>query len=90
MTLAKVSLYLFSIGAIGLVVAFVLDVVHTTQLAVGRRRATLPAPGGLVPAGAGGGPSGSGAASLGRDGASGPCPTRPRPRPAHWAMRSHG
>ena len=41
MTLAKVSLYLFSIGAIGLVVAFVLDVVHTTQLAVGRRRTAI-------------------------------------------------
>ncbi len=52
MTLAKVSLYLFSIGAIGLVIAFVLDVVHTTQLAVGRRRPTVPAPTGLVPAGA--------------------------------------
>ena len=45
MTLAKVSLYLFSIGAIGLVIAFVLDVVHTTQLAVGRRRATVSASG---------------------------------------------
>ncbi len=57
MTLAKVSLYLFSIGAIGLVVAFVLDIVHTTLLAVGRRRATVPASGGLVPAGAAGGSS---------------------------------
>ena len=37
MTLAKLSLYLFSIGAISLAIAFVLDVVHTTQLAVGRR-----------------------------------------------------
>ena len=61
MTLAKVSLYLFSIGAIGLVVAFVLDVVHTTLLAVGRRRAPVAAsgglmatPGGLVPAAVGG------------------------------------
>ena len=43
MTLAKVSLYLFSIGAIGLVIAFVLDVVHTTLLAVGRRRAPVAA-----------------------------------------------
>jgi len=57
MTLAKVSLYLFSIGAIGLVVAFMLDVVHTTQLAVGRRRATVPASVGLAPAGAAGGSS---------------------------------
>ncbi len=71
MTLAKFSLYLFTIGAIGLVLAFVLDVVHTTQLAVGRRRATLPAQGGLVPAGAAGGPS----VSMGSaDGASGPLP----------------
>src|SRR6188472_1608558 len=71
MTLAKFSLYLFTIGAIGLVLAFVLDVVHTTQLAVGRRRATLPAHGGLVPAGAAGGPSVSMGSS---DGASGPLP----------------
>jgi cytochrome c-type biogenesis protein CcsB len=37
MTLAKLSLYLTTIGSIGLLVAFVLDVVHTTRLAVGRR-----------------------------------------------------
>jgi cytochrome c-type biogenesis protein CcsB len=53
MTLAKVSLYLFSIGAIGLVIAFVLDVVHTTVLAVGRRRAPVTAPSPLMPAAAG-------------------------------------
>jgi cytochrome c-type biogenesis protein CcsB len=40
-TLARVSLYLFSIGAITLLIAFVLDVVHTTLLAVGRRSATV-------------------------------------------------
>jgi cytochrome c-type biogenesis protein CcsB len=37
MTLAKLSVYLFSVGAISLAFAFVLDVVHTTRLAAGRR-----------------------------------------------------
>ncbi len=69
MTLAKVSLYLFSIGAIGLVVAFVLDIVHTTLLAVGRRRAPVTAVSPMMPAGAGAG----GTMSMGGgDGSSGP------------------
>ena len=35
--MASVSLYLFAVGAVGLAIAFVLDIMHTTRLAVGRR-----------------------------------------------------
>ena len=38
--MASVSLYLFAVGAVGLAIAFVLDVMHTTELAVGRRSVT--------------------------------------------------
>jgi cytochrome c-type biogenesis protein CcsB len=68
MTLAQISLYLFSIGAIGLVIAFVLSVVHTTLLAVGRRRAPVPVASNLVPAGA----TGTSTVSVGDGGGGGP------------------
>ena len=48
MTLAKLSYYAFDVGTIALMIAFVLFVVHTTVLAMGRRRV-------LATAGAGAG-----------------------------------
>src|SRR5688572_5590325 len=50
MTLAKLSYYAFDVGTIALAIAFVLFVVHTTLLAMGRR-STMTA----AAAGAGGG-----------------------------------
>jgi cytochrome c-type biogenesis protein CcsB len=54
--MASVSLYLFAVGAVGLAIAFVLDVMHTTRLAVGRRSvmATLSMKQPLVASGGGG------------------------------------
>jgi cytochrome c-type biogenesis protein CcsB len=71
--MANLSNYLFALGGIALVVAFVLGIVHTTVLAVGRRSVRLPAP---TLAGAGASGSGvaiaSGVATLsGRAGGSG-------------------
>jgi cytochrome c-type biogenesis protein CcsB len=58
MTLAKISIYLFYVGAISLVIGFVLHVVHTTLLATARRAVTrLSASTRLAGAGAGGGSS---------------------------------
>jgi cytochrome c-type biogenesis protein CcsB len=70
MTLADWSLYLFYAGALTLVFAFVLHVVHTTVLAVGERMAAgAVLRTGLAGAGAGaGGGSGSASIDLGHNG----------------------
>jgi cytochrome c-type biogenesis protein CcsB len=60
--MATLSIYLFALGAVALLVAFVLDVMHTTVLAVGRRDVRVVAPA-LV--GVGATASGVATASLG-------------------------
>jgi cytochrome c-type biogenesis protein CcsB len=72
MTLARVSLYLSTIGGLALLFAFVLAVVHTTRLAVGRRSLalgrTLGAASTLAPAAAGPGASGGATITYGPSG----------------------
>ena len=68
MTLAKISLYLGTIGGLALVISFLLAVVHTTLLAAGRRTLTIPAGIGpartAAPAGAGAGTSAANATTI--------------------------
>ncbi len=60
--MASISIYLFVLGGVALALAFVLDVIHTTVLAAGRREVRLATP---MLAGAGASPSGVSAAALG-------------------------
>lgn len=60
MTLAKLSLYLFWVGAVSLAIAFILHIVHVTRLAVGRRTANMS----LVRPLAGAGMSGNASATM--------------------------
>ncbi|MFN8518794.1 MAG: c-type cytochrome biogenesis protein CcsB [Chloroflexota bacterium] len=57
--MASLSVYLFVLGAVALFVTFILDVMHTTVLAVGRRDVHI-----VAPALAGAGASGSGPSSV--------------------------
>jgi cytochrome c-type biogenesis protein CcsB len=59
--MASLSIYLFALGGVALFVAFILDVMHTTVLAVGRRDVRVVAP---ALAGAGAGASGVATAAL--------------------------
>lgn len=40
--MASVSIYLFALGGVSLAIAFLLDIVHTTLLAAGRRSVSMP------------------------------------------------
>ena len=75
--MASLSIYLFALGGVALFLAFILDVIHTTVLAVGRREVRVASP-----AFAGAGASGSGVAmaSLGGGTASGPLSYRTETR----------
>jgi cytochrome c-type biogenesis protein CcsB len=64
MNLAKLSYYAFDVGTIALAIAFILFVVYTTMLAMGRRQVMAVAGAG---AGAGGGTFTAGRAQSGRD-----------------------
>ncbi len=66
MGLAKISLYLGTVGGVSLLIAFLLAVIHTTLLASGRRRVNV-APS-LVPAAAGASASGTVSISYGPSG----------------------
>ena len=55
MGLAKISLYLGTVGGLSLLIGFILAVVHTTLLAAGRRTIALPSA--MTPATAGAGTS---------------------------------
>jgi len=77
--MASLSIYLFVLGGVTLSLAFVLDVMHTTALAVGRRDMRMVAP---ALAGVGAAGSGVGAATLssGRAAAGGPLSYRTETR----------
>src|SRR5688572_26522765 len=68
MTLAKISLYLGTVGGLALLISFLLAVVHTPLLAAGRRTLTLPAGLGSsrapAPAGAGVGTPGASSTTI--------------------------
>jgi cytochrome c-type biogenesis protein CcsB len=66
--MASLSIYLFVLGGVALFLAFVLDVVHTTVLAVGRRDIRVVAP---ALAGVGAGASASGTATASMSGSQG-------------------
>ncbi|MFN8621274.1 MAG: c-type cytochrome biogenesis protein CcsB [Chloroflexota bacterium] len=83
MGLAKISLYLGTVGGLSLLFAFLLSVVHTSLLALGRRSVSIPSPMTPAAAGAGGpaapsgatitfGPSGRGSAASATTAAAGP------------------